>query len=473
MAIGAGTRIHGLLRKAQTSARRSPRDAQPVGILRWGNWGRVVLVWACVWPAPTYAAVILGVGTSLSYDTNVGRVETNPRPDWIQSLVGGVLYTEKLGSFSARAIAQVEWRHFYRGTFSDDRTGFLDESAIWTIVPQRLTWVLDDTFREVLFDVTAPDTPGNRTKSNSLNTGPDLTFAVDSANAIVFSGRYGRFDVKNSNGDNHRYSGIVRGLHAFSPQTSISLNYEAAKVFFEPQAQIFPEVLLENWFARFQTLNAGNGGTLDVGTSKVTRYTAEPLDGRLLRAAATRALSRQLEVRFAYADQISDTYSDQIRGIASSQAPSDAGVVGAGATNFGTGDLYHTKRGELGFSNRAESLDYTLLGYARRVDFFTFDQNDYDEKGGRIGGNWISGARRVQFYADYTHRFFTNLDRTDIMRNYGLGVDYKLNGNITVSLFGSVAKQDSTVPGNSFVDQRVMLAVGYSTGRGYDIVSRR
>lgn len=416
------------------------------------------------------------MGTSLAYDTNVGRVETGARPDLIQSLFGGVLYTERLGAFSARAIAQVEWRHFYRGTFSDDRTGYLDGSALWTIVPQRLTWVLDDTFREVLLNVTAPDTPGNRTQSNALNTGPDVTFAVDSANAILFGARYGRLDIKNSTGDNRRYSGLLQGLHAFSPQTSMSLNYEAAKIFFEPQAQAFPEVLIQNLYARFQALNAGNaanGGTVDVGTTKVIRYTAPPLDGRLVRVGFSRALSRQLEIRFAYADQVSDTYSDQIRGIASSRAPSDAGVVGAGATNFGTGDLYHTKRGELALGNHGEALEYTFAGYARRVDYFTLDQNDYDEKGGKLGGNWTSGARRLLAYADYLQRTFTNLDRTDIIVNYGLGVDYRLNGNVTVTLTGSVAKQESTIPGNSFIDQRVMVAVGYSTGRGYDVVSRR
>src|SRR4029077_17749520 len=111
-----------------------------------------------VWSAPAHASFILGAGTSLAYDTNVGRVETGARPDLIQSLFGGVLYTEKLGAFSARGIAQVEFRHFYYGTFDDDRTGYLDGSALWTIVPQRLTWVLDDTFREVLLSVQAPDT---------------------------------------------------------------------------------------------------------------------------------------------------------------------------------------------------------------------------------------------------------------------------------------------------------------------------
>jgi len=428
---------------------------------------------ACVWSAPTHASFILGAGTSLAYDTNVGRVETGAQPDLIQSLFGGVLYTEKLGALSARAIAQVEWRHFYRGTFNDDRTGYLDGSALWTIVPQRLTWVLDDTFREVLLSVTAPDTPGNRTQSNALNTGPDVTFAVDPANAILFGAKYGRLDIKNSNGDNRRYSGLLQGLHAFTPQTSMSLNYEAVKVFFEPQAQAFPEVLIQNVFAHFQTLNTGNGGTVDVGTTKVIRYTAPPLDGRLVRVGFTRALSRQLEIRFAYADQVSDTYSDQIRGIASSRAPSDAGVVGAGATNFGSGDLYKTKRGELALGNHGEALEYAFAGYARKVNYFTLVDNDYDEAGGRLGANWNSGARRILGYADYLRRTFTNLDRTDVMVNYGLGVDYRLNGNVTVTLTGSVAKQQSTVPGNSFVDQRVMLAVGYSTGRGYDVVSRR
>jgi hypothetical protein len=212
---------------------------------------------ACVWSAPTHASFILGVGTSLAYDTNVGRVETGARPDLIQSLFGGVLYTEKLGAFSARAIAQAEWRHFYLGTFEDDRTGFLDGSALWTIVPQRLTWVLDDTFREVLLSVTTPDTPANRTQSNALNTGPDVTFSVDPANAILFSARYGDWTSEQQRRQ-PSLPGLLQGLFLYAADIHV-LNYEARRYSSSlkprPSRSSDSELL-----ARFQTLNTANAG---------------------------------------------------------------------------------------------------------------------------------------------------------------------------------------------------------------------
>jgi hypothetical protein len=182
----------------------------------------------------------------------------------------------------------------------------------------------------------------------------------------------------------------------------------------------------------------------------------------------SRSLSRQLEIRLAYADQISDTYSDQIRGIASSRAPSDTGVVGAGGApnfgfgggsapgagvvtpNFGSADLYKTKRGEVALANHGEALEYTFAGYARRVNYFTLVENDYEEAGGRLGGNWNKAPRRILGRADYLRRTFTNLDRTDVIINYGLGVDYRLNGNVTVTLTGAVAKQQKHSSGKQF-----------------------
>src|SRR5215470_12606450 len=229
------------------------------------RWCAAILGWACAWAVPVHAGQFaFGAGTSLTYESNIQRVQVNPQADLIQAVYGGFYYTENTDVLKARCLGQVERRHFYRNSFSDDTATYLDTAAGWTIVPRRLNWILEDTFREVLVDITAPDTPSNRTESNSLNTGPDLTFALSSSNSVVFGARYGRFDIKNSVNDNERYMGLARLIHNMSPQTSLSLNYEVFHVHFDPLAQPYPKVLLQNLFARFQSLNAGSGAIVDI-----------------------------------------------------------------------------------------------------------------------------------------------------------------------------------------------------------------
>jgi hypothetical protein len=432
------------------------------------GWG-----WACA--TPIHAGEFdFGVGLSLAHNSNIARVETNPQSEWSQALMAGLSYRENTIDVTARVLGQMERRRFYNHTFSDDTGGFLDGAAVWTILPRRFTWAVEDAFRQVLLNITAPDTPTNRTKSNSLSTGPDFTFPLSSTNSAVIGGRYGRIDIENSINDNRRYTAYVRGVHALSAQTKLSLNYEAGRAYFEPGAQVFPKILREDWFGRYENRSSANSTTVDVGTSRVTRYGGPALEGgRLARLTLSEAFSSQSTLRLALSDQISDTYTDLIAGVVSSTAPRETGVVALSGSAFASGDLYHSKRGDLAYVNNDGRFGYTLQAYGRRVDFVTLSQ-DYHEKGGTFLWTWLySGAMRFNATADYTKRTFESLDREDKDRNFGAGVTYRLNQNVTIAMEGGRTERESTKASSSFVDNRVMLLLGYSTGPLYTVQSRR
>jgi len=431
----------------------------------------VTLGWACV--VPVYAGQVdFGVGLSFAHNSNIKRVEENPRSEWTEAAMAGLAYRESTADVSARVLAQVERRHFVRNSISDDTGGFLDGAAVWRILPRRFTWIIEDTFRQVLLDVTAPDTISNRAKSNSLNTGPDFTFALSSTNSAEIGARYGRFDIENSTADNRRYTAFGRGVHALSAQTKVSLNYEAARAYFDPGAQPFPRIFRQDWFARFQNLSAINSTIVDLGTTRVTREGGEPLDGRLARLTLSQAFSSQSTARLALSDQISDTYSDLIRGVTSSTAPVDTSVaVVVPGANFASGDLYHSKRGDLAYVNNDGRFGYTLQTYERRVDFMTLENNDYQEKGGKFVWTWNSAVMRFNASWDYTRRTFGS-DRQDTDRNYEARVTFSVNRNVTVSVQGGRSERQSTAPLNSYVDNRVVLLLGYSSGF-FDVQSRR
>jgi len=437
------------------------------------SWGVGALCWICAWSGPVFAAQVdFGVGLSSTYESNMLRTTTDPRRELYQSLIGAAFIAEKNRDFNLRAIAQLEHRNFTQHTFPNDTTGFLDGAALWTIVPQRLTWGLSDTFREVQINITAPDTPSNRTKSNSFETGPDLTFALSTTNSLVLGARYGRFDVENSTSDNRRYGGNVRGVHSLSTQSKLSLNYEAIQVFFEPEATPFPHVLQQNAFGRYETLRAGSGATVDLGQSRVTQYDGgQSRQGNLERLTLVKAFGVESTVRVSYSDEISDTYSDLLRGVTLSAVPADpAAVVLQG---LATGDFYHSKLGSVTYGSQGGRFQYTLVALGRRVDFATLDQ-DYDERNGRIYLTWIhSGAMRFAAYGNYSKRTYLTLDRVDIDRDTGVGADYKVNRNLAITLAGNLVRRDSTEPGVSYVDRRAMLLLGYTFGQQFQMQSRR
>src|SRR5262249_34823346 len=313
-----------------------PAEPTPAGVRAPGNeragyrprWRAVALCIAWCWASSGLAAQIdYGMGLTASYETNIDRTETNVRPEITESILAGFALAENTGDVNGRVIAQVERRHFVNGTFSDDTTAFLDGFGLWTISPRRLSWLLEDTFREVQLDLTTPDIPTNRAKSNSLNPGPNYTLPLSATNSILLAGRYGRFDIQNSVSDNRRYGVLVSGIHSLSPQSRISANYEATRTYFEPEATPFPKVLREDEYFRYESLYAGSGATIDIGSSRVTRYGGDPLVGNIYRFSLIKALGPDSAIRAVYADEISDTFSDLVRGINLTSSPTDPGVV--------------------------------------------------------------------------------------------------------------------------------------------------
>lgn len=432
-----------------------------------------MLGWGWVCATPVHAGQGgYGVGLSLMHDSNIRFVETNPQSDWTQSLIAGFFYQENTVDVTARILAQVERRHFYNQTFSDDTGGYVDGAVVWTILQRRLNWVVEDTFRDVQLNVSAPNTPANFGKANSLNTGPDFTLPMSSTNSMMIGGRYGRFDIQNSNTDNKREMVYVRALHNLSLQSKLSLNYETSRTYFEPGALAYDEVLRKDYFARFDSHSAFDSTLVDLGVSRLTQVGGPEVPGHIVRVAVLKALSSQSSFRVILSDQISDTFSDLIAGVTSSTAPTDPGAVAINVTPFATDDLYRSKRGEIDYLGDNGRLVYTLQTYGRQVDFETLDQ-DYKEVSGAFRLGYVfSGAIRFDAYTNYTKRRYDSLDRTDVDRIPGVGMTFRLNSNVTITLQGARYDRQSTAPGFSFVDNRVTLLLAYNSGP-FEVRTRR
>jgi hypothetical protein len=314
--------------------------------------------------------------------------------------------------------------------------------------------------------------------TNSLSTGPQLTFRANPTNTPILGARYGRYDIEGP-GDNQRYSGYAGWSSKFSELDTLSVNYVATRVNFDPPS-LYTNFLRQDQFLRYERVSLPNSLIVEGGTTHIQRYGGEETSGRLARVAALYALSSGSAVRLLLSDQISDSATDLIRGLATAVntammpvIPTEAAAAApAGGSNVATTDIYRSQRGELTYVMRRGRIESSLQGYARRVDYVTLDQ-DYSEAGGRLILTWIqSGTLRIYADAYYAKRTFPSLDERDTDRNGTLGVSYRLTPGLFVSAEGGRIERESNVPLQSSLDRRVLLLLGYSTGPLYSPARR-
>ena len=443
-----------------------------------------MLCWVGAGAVPALAGDLdLGMGLALTHESNVTKT-SDPHADRYEQLFAGLAYQERSAELYARMVAQVERRNYSRDTFPDDNGYYFDGTAVWTISPRLFIWSFEDVFQEVNITLSSPDTPTNRTKTNSLSTGPEFTFTVNPTNTPVIGARYGRYDIKNGIGDNERNTIYGRWLHLLSPSTTLSLNAIGSRIYFAPPA-LYTDLSRGDLFFRYQLVTPFNRQMVDAGTSRVKQYGGQGLDGRLFRYTGELALTSESALRVVLADQFSDTYSDTVVAFSIPTLPSIQGEATAAplaiASVAAAGDVYRSRRGELAYSNRIESFGFTLQGYVRSVDFASVPQ-DYIEKGGRFSLSWLFSAEMQPYaFAQYMARTFSDtilqgnqlIHEEDIERRLGAGVSYRLSRSLTLAGEAGREQRQSNVEGASYVDRRAMLLLGYSTGPLYSARSRR
>lgn len=135
-------------------------------------------------------------------------------------------------------------------------------------VPERLEWVIDDSFGQARQDDDAAPTPENTENVNYLLTGPSLTLPMSSRWQLRASARYGRLDYQTSPYDSALYKGAFGLVRELASGAALSLDVESNRTRPEEQAGA------SNFRSEAATLGyslqgARTGLQLDVGAQRL------------------------------------------------------------------------------------------------------------------------------------------------------------------------------------------------------------
>jgi hypothetical protein len=358
----------------------------------------------------------LGFNVGATWSDNLGRTPDGVAPledGWIDF---GILANLARSSprFEGALDANVAYRTFTDDVFDDQIVGGVNATGRVQIVPEYLSWVVEDNFGQGSIDAFAVESPQNSQNVNYFTTGPDLTFGLTDRSRLVIQGRYGNTSYEDSLTDNDRLSGSIALERRIARPTTMRLRLGHERVEFD---QSPPNSSYDVQEAVIGVRAVGVKTVIDgeVGYS-VLRDNGESDDGIVARLVLTRDTTARSKLNVTLGTEFSDS----------------GGIFRVGQVATGPGT-----------SNPAAIVS----GDPLRADY--------------VFATWALRGTRLswQFSADFrdeSHEQETTLDVT--RKTFGVEADYRLSSRIGLRASASHGKDDFKIA-NTEVDD-----TGYGAG---------
>jgi hypothetical protein len=283
-----------------------------------------LLIGAALAPA-AHAEFYLRADVGAGRTDNVSRVSVDPIAETIGLASLGLSWSERSRRLEADVNIDGDYLHYRNGTYSDEFVGYGDGQLTFGIVPERFTWLVQDTFGQAQADPFAVATPDSRQDVNYFTTGPDIILNLGQANSMRLFGRYSLVDFEVSDFDSERITGGLSLGRRFSSASSIAV----VGTFDEVRFDNLPasDYDARNVFLRFASEYARSSVALEAGYSWIERLTGSKISGPLFRADVSRSLSTSSQLTVSFGTQFSDATQALRNAVDSAPSSGDLGVA--------------------------------------------------------------------------------------------------------------------------------------------------
>jgi hypothetical protein len=356
------------------------------------------------------------------------------------------LDTDVKGDFS--------YLYYLQHAYSGQLLGRFDGLAELAIVPERLTWTLQDNFGQALLNPFAVPIPTNLENVDYLLTGPNLKLPLGSSSFLDISAHYARAQYQTSPFDSNRALGSVEWGVQLSPLSTLALDALNEHVLFT-DTMVNTDFQRSSVYGHYELHGARTQLVGILGATEVTQGGLS-ITRPLLRLAATRTLSPDAKLTLSAGEELTDagaSFSLLQSGAIGTIKTAPAPVTSASYTSFYTNVGWTYGRGRTGIA---------VSGQWEKDSYET--QSSYDHR--RSGGEFridrhVTRALTAEFqgsltYTDYAQSDFTARDAllgAALILRQGRGLEYRLRY--------SHSSRVSTGVGSSYNENLAFLTIGY------------
>jgi hypothetical protein len=390
---------------------------------------------------------------------------------------------------------------YVQGAYGPQLLGRFDGVGRIALVPDRITWVVQDDFGQAALDPYTPITPNNVENVNYFTTGPDFAMRLSAVNSIGVSLRYSRAQYNGEPFDSNRFSGLLTLGRAISAGATVSLNGETEKVLFDNTAEntdferssVYARYALEGARTDFE---ADLGGTDidDSAHTSVTPATDLLPEGTVFQpASSTRGPLAKLKIsrRLSPAARLTLSAGRELTDPSSSFSSLQSGAIGitGTASAIQTSASYTSTFASGSWTYVRNRTTLALSAHYERDSYPSESQFDLKSSGGEISiERRLSRAFTAQLLGRYYKNDYPNATAQQIVSAAAPVTSAVLNNSTDYSdaLVGfSLAwrhgralevrlrfyhdSHDATVGNDTYRENRIFLTVGYRPRTGAEL----
>jgi hypothetical protein len=374
-----------------------------------------------------------GVEVGAGYSDNVFRNSTNEIESKIATAGLDLRWRETRRRFDADVVTDLTFNHYLEDGIDDHLAGNAEALMNFGIIPDRLTWTVEDTFGQTQQDPLVPASPETLEFINVLSTGPNLLFRLGGAALLQLNGRYTLTEYEDSPYDSERTGGGVALIRELSSRSQISLNANHQDTDYKDPGNL--DFSMRTASVRYEVEAARTEISSEFGYSWVERDLAgaEELSEPLIRLEIRRNIAQSSILSLRVSSQLSDS-AEAARGTA--DIIDIGGQPGVGVATAST------------FENKSATLAWQLDRPRTSID---------------VSANWEEDE-----YADEA-----SLDRERIM--YGASVTRHLTNRLRVRGGLFLSNEQYLIDNSESDETRFLVGVAWQFGRnvGLDFTGER
>lgn len=387
---------------------------------------------------------------NLSEDNEVSEAVLIPRLRFDVKEEGATVELEARGHF--------ERRHYVNDRFDDESRGEFAGQLNWSLLPQRLNFVVEDYLSEESINFRAGRYPGNLQQVNIFIAGPSFFARLGDATRFQLDVRGADSHAEVSPGfDGQRYSAAAALQRDLSSTSKASLHAASTKAEFDDAGTI--DYQRNDGFVRYERRLRDTELQIDLGHSRLDREAARDASTTIARAIVewhpTQHSRLRLRVRREFSDQVQDMVvrlSDPDEALVPDLVDPSSSLVTAGVYRQRAVDMSYRFNSER-FTLRARPL-YRRLTYLDRPDA------DRTERGAIVMLDYrVRPLLSLFVSGSYRKRRFLNFDQQDTDHVYSVGVNQQLSRHWGWRAEAIRNERDSNVPDPSYTENAVQLTI--------------
>lgn len=424
----------------------------------------ILLPYSSAFPANTW---LYGVDAGVGETDNVNLTSGNKVSQTMAVADFDFNVKEQTRLLDLVATGNLSYLDYLQNAFHNQLLGRVDGTAQIALIPDRVTWTVQDDFGQTSIDPFTPTTPNNVEDVNYFSTGPNLFLRLGSTGFLDMSARYARVQYETSPFNSNRLIGDLSVGRRLSAASSLTLNADTERVLFS-DTTLNTDFDRTNAFVGYQVQGARTELNAQLGGTRVAQG-GDSTNGAL----ATVKLSRKVSAASTITLSVGRELTDAGASFSGLQAGA-TGVVGA-APAPQTANSYTNTYASAGWEYVRNRTSFGLSG--------RWDQNLYPDQAAlnnNRGGVEFRVARKLShsftaqvigrvYRSDYPHALVDNVGTPVVSEQGSTFTDgtvaailtWRYGRALEVNLRAEHSLRDATGLVTGYHENRAFLTVGY------------